>query len=432
MKQIVFIPLALLLGSTTIAADIDPIKIALLVDGMANRGSSFDATELHTLGVDGLAAVIDHLLPDTAPPPKPIVSGLPEAEVRSLIDRLDAEEFNAREVATEELIEKARGSRPLVHDAARSQSLEVRMRAERVLASWEPRYAERLNAYLSGFWVYLEGIGDSPRLQLLAQRTVQAFQQGMPEGDRLHLLRLCIAGVAHGRDDASCDVLRPLVRHDDVQIAALVTETTGAYKADARFVPQLLVDALTNDRAPIVEAALRFVVGCQDGKRRENVRLALQTIFHRGEESLKFQACLPLIRDFQNVDAWLYVLDQATSNDANRVRTVLNWIGDSKNCGQPPDPRLGQRLAELLASNSSDQRRTAALVLGTFAGENTARRLIDLLGDSETNLVRQVEVSLSAQPDRTLMQRLLSNAASNHRDGVVRERALQLLKKLAN
>src|SRR5206468_1205775 len=137
----------------------------------------------------------------------------------------------------------------------------VRLRAERVIASWEPHYAERLNAYLSGFWAYLEGISDSARLQLLAQRTLQAFDQGMPAGDRLHLLRLCIAGVAHGRDDASCELLRPLIRHQDVQIATLVTETTGAYKADARFVPQLLVDALANDRAPVVEAALRFVVG---------------------------------------------------------------------------------------------------------------------------------------------------------------------------
>ena len=77
---------------------------------------------------------------------------------------------------------------------------------------------------------------------------MKAFEPGMPEGDRLHLLRLCIAGVAHGRDDASCDILLPLVRHQDVRIATLAAETVGAYKTEPRFVPRLLVDALASER----------------------------------------------------------------------------------------------------------------------------------------------------------------------------------------
>ena len=62
-----------------------------------------------------------------------------------------------REAATEELIAEARGRRPLIEEASQSDSLEVRLRAERVLASWESRPTERLSAYLSGFWTYVEG-----------------------------------------------------------------------------------------------------------------------------------------------------------------------------------------------------------------------------------------------------------------------------------
>src|SRR5947207_7446958 len=135
MRQLtIFISLIILIAAAAPAEEIDPVKIALLVDGMANRGANYDATELHALGADGLAAVIDHLLPDTAPPPKPSLTGPPEAEIRRLIARLDADEFSAREAATQELIETARGRRASVHAAAKSQSLEVRMRAERVLA----------------------------------------------------------------------------------------------------------------------------------------------------------------------------------------------------------------------------------------------------------------------------------------------------------
>src|SRR3954449_12117890 len=117
MKQLAVVTSLLVLFSPAAAADeINPIKIALLVDGMANRGSSYEAAELHALGADGLAAVIDHLLPDTAPPPKPILSGPPEDEIRGLIARLDADEFPEREGATHELIEKARGRRDLIHE----------------------------------------------------------------------------------------------------------------------------------------------------------------------------------------------------------------------------------------------------------------------------------------------------------------------------
>src|SRR5438105_15949126 len=83
------------------AADIDPIKIALLVDGMATRGSGYEAAELHALGAEGLAAVLNHLLPDTAPPAPPMPQGPPEHEIRRLIERLDADEFTARESATQ-------------------------------------------------------------------------------------------------------------------------------------------------------------------------------------------------------------------------------------------------------------------------------------------------------------------------------------------
>ncbi len=301
------------------------------------------------------------------------------------------------------------------------------MRAERVLASWDPRYSERLNAYLSGFWTYLEGISDPPRLRLLAERTMKAFEEGMPEGDRLHLLRLCIAGVAHGHDDASCDILRPLVRHDDDRIATLVTETVGAYRTNSQFVPQLLVDALASPRASVVEIALRFVVGCRDARRREGVDKQLRAIFESGDESLKFQACLPLVRDFQDADAWIYVLEQTASKDDNRVRTALNWIGDTKNCGLAPSIRLWERLDGFLASKAPEQRRAAVGVLGTFASDQVARRLIEVLADPDTLVARQAETSLAAQPDWRLVQDLLMLAATDHRNTDVRVRAQRLL-----
>jgi hypothetical protein len=424
------IVLVIPLNLSASATELDPIKIAILVDGMASRGSGFDAVELHALGTDGLAAILNHLLPDTAPPAPPPAPGPPEEQVRRLIGRLDADEFTAREEATLELIAKARGRRDLLEEASRSDSLEVRLRAERVLSSWETRPAARLSAYLSGFWTYVEGLKDPERLALLARRTMKAFEQGMPEGDRLHLLRLCVAGVAHGRDDTSCDILLPLVRHSDVRIATLATETVGAYKTEPRFVPLLLVEALQSDRKAIVEVALRFVLGCQDQRRRDQVRAALRTVFEQREEPLRFQACLPLMRDFHDPDAWAYIIEQTASKDANRARTAFNWIGDTKNCGQPPDERLLEKLTPLL-TGKGEPKRAAVDALGVFAGEDVVRRLIELLADSDPSVTQKATTGLQAQPDQQLVRRLLEAATAKESPALLRTRAKQLLAKLS-
>jgi hypothetical protein len=411
------------------AAEIDPIKIALLADEMANRGSGYDATELHALGADGLTAVLDYLLPDTAPPRK-LPEGPPEEEIRKLITRLDADDFRVREAATEELILRAKARRKLIEEGAISDSLEVRLRCERVLASWESRATARLNAYLSGYWAYVEGLRDPDELTILAQRTIKVLEAGMPEGDRLHFVRLCIAGVAHGRHDASCDLLRPLAHHADVRIATLVVETAGAYKTESQFVPELLVDAITDSRPPIAEAALRFVLGAQDTRQRNAVLAALKQVFTGGDESLKFQACLPLIRDYHDSDAWVYVIQQTASKDANRARTAFNWIGDTKNCGEEADPRFMERLAEILPAATIDQRRAALQALGTFVGRDVVVRLISMLGDKDAAVSQQANACLLAQPDKQLVAQLLESALTKSGDKLVHSRVKDLMSSL--
>lgn len=409
-------------------AEPDPIKIAILVDGMASRGSGYDTSELQALGIEGLAAVLDHLLPDTAPPNRPLPPSPPEADLQTWLAQLDHDDFLVREQATEKLISQARGAKERIVEAATSDSLEVRLRAERVLASWESPPASRLSAYLSGFWTYVERISDPRQLQLLAERTAKAFQLGMPEGDRLHLVRLCIAGVAHGRDEASCELLRPLVRSDDVRIATLVTETVGAYKKEQQFLPSPLVDALDDGRPPVTEAALRFVLGCEDAERRPQVHAALRRIFERGPEPTKFQACLPLMRDFADAAAWSYVIEHAGSNDSGRVRTTLNWIGDTKRVTTPPAADLLSRIDELMKANAG-QRRATVLALGKFGGRPTIERLIALTADSDENVVREAEACLASQPERALVTQMLKEAAAGQ-EPRLQSKARQLLDKI--
>jgi hypothetical protein len=220
--------------------------------------------------------------------------------------------------------------------------------------------------------------------------------------------------------------LRPLIKHADPKVATLVTETVGAYKIERTFVPQLMIDALKDERAVVVEAALRFILGSDDPKRREPLRLALRELLEKGEEQLKFQACLPLMRDYNDADAWLYVLDQAASGDSNRLRTAINWIADTKNCGQNPPAKLAEKLQVLAASENAETRR--AVALAAFSGEAVVQRLLVLLADSESTVSRQAEASLIAQPDHALVRQLLSE--SNATNSFIDSRLRPLLAKL--
>src|SRR5947208_11061427 len=100
-------------------------------------------------------------------------------------------------------------------------------------------------------------------------------------------------------------------------------------------------------------------------RRRNTVLAALKQVFIGHDESLKFQACLPLIRDYHDTDAWLYVVQQTASKDASRARTAFNWIGDTKNTGEEADSHFVETLAAFLTSDIADQRRAAVQILGT-------------------------------------------------------------------
>jgi hypothetical protein len=210
----------------------------------------------------------------------------------------------------------------------------------------------------------------------------------------------------------------------------LVVETAGAYKTESKFVPQLLVDAITDERPSVAEAALRFVLGAQDANRRSGVLTALQQVFNSRDESLKFQACLPLIRDYHDSDAWLYVVQQTARKDANRARTAFNWIGDTKNCGQEAEPRFLERLTTSLPAAPVEQRRAGAQVMGTFVGRDVVLRLIAMLGDGDATVSQQANACLLAQPDKQLVAQLLESALTKSDDKLVHSRVKDLMSNL--
>ena len=316
---------------------------------MELQGSAYDPKGLHELSIAGLTGVLDHFFPETAAVRKEEAKP-PEDEVKRLIEQLGNDDFKIRESATDQLVARARPCRELLVKAALSDDAEVRLRAQRILAAWEPKAGDLGDRTLGGLWTYLERIRDGERLDLLARRVVAEFQRGWPEGRKLHHLRLCVAGLAKGANEPSCEHLRKLVASQDSRIARFITETIGSYKSDGQFFPPLLLDALASERDDVASVAIRWIGKCQSSSRTSEIHKALRTIFERRDEALKFQACLPLIQEFDDADAWLYLIDETRSKAPLRSAAALSSLADAKHSGREASTELLDKLAGPLAS----------------------------------------------------------------------------------
>ena len=405
-------------------------KVDLELTAMELQGSAFKPQALDELGAAGLTGVLDRFFPETAV--KPRAASEPKLdELRPLVEQLGSEEFRVRETATEKLIVRGQPARKLLEAAAESDDAEVRLRARRILAAWQPKSTDGIDRALAGLWCYLQVLKDVERQEILGQRILAEFARGWPEGSQLHALRLCIAGVAKSGGDSGCDRLRPLISSQDARIARFVTETVGSYKADDKFYPQLLLDALADPRDEVVEVALRWTRDCHKSPRAGDVRQALNAIFSQRGEALKFQATMPLIHDFDAPEAWVHLIQETQSKAPLRAASALSSLADAKFTGRPATDELITQLRPLLESPTLSLRWGATKVLGTHSGENVCQLLVPLLGDKQQSVVEEASRGLLKQPQIDHVRKHLSATLASD-NAQVGERAADLLLKLKN
>jgi HEAT repeat protein len=259
---------------------------------------------------------------------------------------------------------------------------------------------------------------------------VAELNRGWPEGRKLHHLRLCIAGLAKGANETSCEHLRPLIASKDPRIGKFVAETIGSYKSDERFFPPLLLDALESEREEVVQAAIRWTVGCRHTSRASEVQRALVGIFERGDEALKFQVSLPLIQEFDEADAWLHLIRETQSKAPLRSAAALSSLADAKHTGREASRELIDKLTGLLDSPTLSLRWGATKALGTHDGPAVIDLLIPLLADSEQSVRDEAARCLVKQADKSLVAEQLRAAVSKSDSEDFRRRSADVLKKL--
>lgn len=402
------------------------VKIRPLLAAMLVQAEKFDAQSLHAMGLAGLSAVLDHLLPDTA---EEETFEAPQDAAAELIEQLGDERFRVRELASEALADLGPGIRPALLAAARSSDAEVRWRAICILRRWSSRNTEDKSRYVPAFAIFLAGISDRERLDELTRRTGLAFDVGMPSGGRMAVLQQCIMTIARTGKDEHIDRLRPLLAHEDVSVGVFVTQTVGSGSGH-NFFPALLIEALESPHKEIVRQAIARSANCWDVKHKGEVKRRLIAIFEGDDEALKFEACYPLMHDHNHAAAVDYLLTQVQSKDQLRATRAIGWIGDSSNLGRPASEKLLKTLDPLLKSTDQNRRRAAARALAMYAGEEVVQRLIPLLGDTNSAVATETTYRLMHQKDKKMLQRLLAAAGKNDPNEKVRKKAAELAEKL--
>jgi len=402
------------------------LKTIELMQEMAEAGPDFKAEPLHAMGVRGVGAVLDRLLPDAA-------GATLHGEARRSVDRLIAQlgdaSYRQREAATGALLRLGPAIRPVVVAAVDHDDAEIGWRARRILRQWQREGHGGDQRMIEAFAVYLREVDDPACLEEIARRTVAAMSGPPASGPRWKLLNQCLTAIGRSGDDRLVGRLAPLLEHDDVRVAVRVVEMLAAGSGPGYF-PELLFDAMRSGRTPVVAAAVDAAALCQDEKRREQVERRLVEVFERGEEGLRSFCALPLARDFGYGPAEDHLLGELNHGDPERRDRVLRWIGDPANLGRPASDKLAEALKPLLGHADYGVRREACKALAMYGGENVVRALIPLLGDSNASFANQVAYRLDHQRDKAMLRRLLGEAANNHPDEKVRAKAAMTLKML--
>lgn len=404
-------------GQTT-----DPEMLSILAD-MVSQQHSFRPERLHALGLDGLRAVLDELLPETAEP-APLTAS--SEEIAKLIEQLGDASYQTRRAAMAGLVRLGRAVEPQLVEAARHPDPEISWRARRILRHWEDRQTEDKSRYVPALAVYAAGIDDEPRLRELLRRTRLALKSGLRDSGRQQVLRHCIAALARAGKDEYLEPLVPLLKEADVQVAVLVVGAVGEGSRGGRF-PDLLVEALRSNRPEVATAAIYHVRASTDESRREELEPLLLGAFRRGNDALKLQAATVLLHKYDSAEARDYLLARAEGADRSARYQALSALAATDNSGKPIDKQVLEVLRRQTRSEESTTRRLAARALAGYRGDEVVASLVPLLADEQQSTAAYVRQVLLAYPDKEALRKRLKAASEDPGDEKLRAAAGELL-----
>ncbi|MFZ5828813.1 MAG: HEAT repeat domain-containing protein [Planctomycetota bacterium] len=404
-----------------------PAKIDALLNDMAVRASGFPPENLLAFGPEGLAAVFDQILPETAE--EQALGDMAEMH-RPLIEQLGAESFQVREAATEQLRALGRSAYAAVKRATASTDPEISWRAVRILRDWEMQNARDPSRYVPALMQFFRRMDDSRYYEIITERMLKTLSERAVDGGRQNLVRECIRTLASADDPKYLLRLQPIIETGPTQSAELLLQSIAMAPGE-RECPQLVLDALESKRDDVAIAAVDALTRFYRSDRSEELRQRLTKVFENGANKVKFRAARPLIQTFDDERAWEFTIQLAKeSTDRNEQYQAIQLLGERPSRDEAPKPKVLEAFRELIAAEDVNVRHMALSVLGRFKGEDVVALLISALGDENSNVGTEAGRRLMQQSDKKELRRMLTEASEHHDNTKVRTQAKKLLESL--
>lgn len=187
------------------------------------------------------------------------------------------------------------------------------------------------------------------------------------------------------------------------------------------YYPQVFLDLLSSKNEKIVQQVIGWSANCWDEKMCDEVKELLIRIFKKGSKVLKFHAAFPLMHDYDNSEAYNYLLSLVeTKNDANddTLYTAISWLGDSCHNGKKMSFRLDSALKNHLNSENQIIKRATIETYLIYKSPNVIEALIPFVDYNLDFIAKEVQKKLLSFEDKAftiakLKQYLTSEKGTN-------------------
>ncbi len=242
--------LCLLLQMPTAHGASDAKQIEQILNAMETQSENFDPDELIKLGQEGLAVILDVLMPES--------SGyfrITEQEVALLVKDLGHMHYAKRQSAIKRLIAAGGYVRKQVAVAATSSDLETALNAKAVLhgilnkpvMSDREANSRQTHTYGKAYGRYLATLQDEACWQLIAMRTTQALIADRDSTDGTDdFMWQSFTTLAKRGNDATLSLFRPVIQIKNASRSLWVFQHLRVYSKDG-FMPTVLKEIVQTD-----------------------------------------------------------------------------------------------------------------------------------------------------------------------------------------
>ena len=237
---------------------------------------------------------------------------------------------------------------------------------------------------------------------------IEAWQKGKPNSMYFQPnLGLLVAATLNIKKDKFHASYQEIIDKCGEEAALWIIQTLGS-QINYGFTPMVVVNCLKHENPEIVDKVISWIPNMRDAEKRELIRQYQLDIFHGDNEPLKFHVCFPLMYKYQERLAIDYLLEQTKSEDLQRKRRAIGWLGDACNSNRKMTPEMHEILKQHLTHPDLQIQRAIVDTYTTYNGELVIESIIPFL-NHDFNLIRnRVERKLKKNRNPEMVLKILN------------------------